>query len=146
MITIFSAIHEQHAPEHEFFRGKLVPCFETPARAGFVIQEITARAHQVVPPSVDSLDILRQVHSERYLTFLETAWDQWVALDPGNVVVQPFPSVWPVRTLRSDLEPTDFIARLGFTGLQRWNGLPHVSPTIRIRAESRSWWDGPCQS
>ncbi len=127
MITIFSPSHEQHAPEQEFFRGKLVPCFETPARAGFVIQEISARGHHVVPPSVDSHEILRRVHSERYLTFLETAWDQWVALDPGNVVVQPFPSVWPVRTLRSDLEPSDFIAQLGLYSMD--NGTPMVAGT-----------------
>lgn len=127
MITIFSALHEQHAPEQEFFRGKLVPCFETPARASFVIQEISARGHPIVPPSADSREILKRVHSERYLTFLETAWDQWVAIDPANANVQPFPSVWPVRTLRSDLEPDDFIARLGLYSMD--NGTPMVAGT-----------------
>jgi len=53
------------------------------------------------------------VHSARYLAFLEHAWRDWVQLEAGNEQRQPFPSVWPVRTLRSDVEPLNFTARLG---------------------------------
>jgi hypothetical protein len=40
MITFFSEQHVQHAPQHEFFRGERVPCFESPARARFVQQQL----------------------------------------------------------------------------------------------------------
>lgn len=127
MITFFPSVHARHAPEHEFFRGERVRCFESPARADFVLQEMTARGHQIVAPDADSRALLAQVHTPRYLAFLETAWEQWVAVDPANAGIQPFPSVWPVRTLRSDIEPSNFTARLGFYSMD--NGTPLVAGT-----------------
>ena len=122
MITFFSAQHERHAPRYEFFRGERVPCFETPSRADIVHREVAARGHRVCAPTSDSRDLLAQIHTPRYLSFLESAWDQWLALDPANAASQPFPSVWPIRTLRDDLEPINFIARLGLYSMD--NGTP----------------------
>ena len=122
MITYFSDRHVLHAPAFEFFRGERVPCFETPARADFVRSQLLARGHALRAPEADSRGVLALVHSARYLAFLERAWADWVALDPDNAARQPFPSVWPVRTLRSDLEPDNFIARLGLYSMD--NGSP----------------------
>ena len=113
MITISSPNHALHAPQSEFFRGERVPCFESPSRLDFVLAELAARGHEVRTPNTDSMDALQQVHSAAYLTFLQTAWQQWLAVSPGNANLQPFPSVWPVRTLRHDIEPDNFIAKLG---------------------------------
>jgi hypothetical protein len=44
MQILFSTSHQAHAPEYEFFRGVRVPCFESPARAEFVVQALLARA------------------------------------------------------------------------------------------------------
>jgi acetoin utilization deacetylase AcuC-like enzyme len=76
---------------------------------------------------VDSTPWLEQVHSARYLQFLQTAWAQWLALDAANAQRQPFPSIWPVRSLRSDLEPDNFIARLGLYSMD--NGAPLAQGT-----------------
>src|SRR5450755_518095 len=122
MITFFSAQHQLHAPTHEFFRGERVPCFESPSRADLVRAEVAARGHEVCTPTSDSRSVLAKVHAPRYLRFLESAWEQWVAIDPANATSQPFPSVWPIRTLRSDREPVDFIARLGLYSMD--NGSP----------------------
>src|SRR3954468_1473154 len=51
--------NERHALHHgrnEMFRGELVPCFEVPARADFVLQELQARglAQFGVVPDVNS--------------------------------------------------------------------------------------------
>ena len=127
MITFFSDQHERHAPEHEFFRGERVPCFESPARANFVRDELTARGHGLRAPTTDSSAVLQQVHTPRYLAFLQSAWDDWLALDAGNAARQPFPSVWPVRTLRSDVEPANFVARLGLYSMD--NGSPMAAGT-----------------
>ncbi len=127
MITIFSADHALHAPEHEFFRGNRVPCFESPSRAEFVRAELVARGNDIRSPDSDSTDALRRVHSGAYLQFLQTAWQQWVALDPNNADMQPFPSVWPVRTLRHDIEPDNFTAKLGLYSMD--NGTPLVAGT-----------------
>jgi acetoin utilization deacetylase AcuC-like enzyme len=122
MITFFSSQHELHAPEYEFFRGERVPCFESPSRAAFVLREMIARGHEVRAPAADSRGVLMQIHTPRYLSFLETAWAQWIDIDPANAASAPFPSVWPVRTLRSDVEPTNFTARLGLYSMD--NGSP----------------------
>ena len=122
MIVLFSPQHALHAPAHEFFRGERVPCFEKPARAQFVASELAARGHELRPPAHDSRPLLAMVHAARYVAFLESAWAQWLALDPANASRQPFPSVWPIRTLRSDREPANFIARLGLYSFD--NGTP----------------------
>jgi acetoin utilization deacetylase AcuC-like enzyme len=127
MITYFNPQHKLHAPEYEFFRGERVACFESPSRADFVRAELVARGHEIREPDVDSAAVLRQVHIARYLAFLESAWAQWVTADAGNAARQPFPSVWPVRTLRSDVEPQNFTAKLGLYSMD--NGSPMVAGT-----------------
>ncbi len=122
MITLFSAQQTQHAPACEFFRGERVPCFESPARADFVQAQLLARGHTLHEPDADSRAVLARIHTPRYLAFLEGAWTEWLALDPVNADRQPFPSVWPVRTLRSDVEPANFTARLGLYSMD--NGTP----------------------
>ena len=127
MIIISSPKHSLHAPRTEFFRGERVPCFESPSRLDFVLAELAARGHEVRTPNTDSMDALQKVHSAAYLAFLQTAWQQWLALSPGNAGVQPFPSVWPVRTLRYDIEPDNFIAKLGLYSMD--NGTPLAAGT-----------------
>ncbi|MCJ7800596.1 MAG: histone deacetylase family protein [Polaromonas sp.] len=122
MITFFNDSHSLHDPKFEFFRGERVPCFETPARAEFVKDRLTARSHDLRTPQTDSASVLARVHAPRYLRFLENAWRDWCALEAGNDRRQPFPSVWPVRSLRSDLDPVNFIARLGLYSMD--NGSP----------------------
>lgn len=99
-----------------------MPCFETPARAEYVKAQLSARGHALHAPQTDSRAVLSRVHAPRYLAFLENAWRDWCALEPGNAQRQPFPSVWPVRSLRSDVEPENFIARLGLYSMD--NGSP----------------------
>ena len=122
MLTFFSDSHHAHAPQYEFFRGERVPCFETPARAEYVKARLSERGHVLRTPQADSRGVLAKVHTARYLAFLEHAWRDWVALEDGNDGRQPFPSVWPVRTLRSDVEPVNFTARLGLYSMD--NGSP----------------------
>lgn len=127
MLTFRNPLHSGHAPAHEFFRGERVPCFEKPARAHYVEQALRERGHVLVDPDVDSSPVLAQVHAPRYLSFLQTAWTQWLALGPDSAQHQPFPSVWPVRSLRSDVEPVNFIAKLGLYSMD--NGSPLADGT-----------------
>ena len=127
MLTYLNPAQSQHAPRFEFFRGERVPCVEGPARADFVVQALRAHSHALCLPEVDSTPQLERIHTRRYLDFLRTAWDQWLALDAANADVQPFPSVWPVRTLRSDVEPANFVARLGLYSMD--NGSPMAAGT-----------------
>jgi acetoin utilization deacetylase AcuC-like enzyme len=127
MITFFSDNHVLHAPEYEFYRGQRVPCFEKPVRVDYVRTQLLARGHTLRKPDVDCSELLKQVHTPRYLQFMQTAWAQWLALDAANANQQPFPSVWPTRTLRSDVVPDNFIAQLGLYSMD--NGTPLVAGT-----------------
>ncbi|WP_440111949.1 histone deacetylase family protein [Acidovorax sp. BL-A-41-H1] len=127
MLTFHNPLHARHAPVHEFFRGERVPCFEKPERVVYVEQALRERGHAWAVPDTDSSAVLAQVHTPRYLAFLQTAWAQWLAVSPENAQHQPFPSVWPVRTLRSDVEPQNFIARLGLYSMD--NGSPLAAGT-----------------
>ena len=114
MITFYNHLHAQHQGKLEMFRGELVPCFEVPARADHVLAELQGRKLGTVqPPHAFEDSALARIHSQRYLAFLATAWDDWVALDPANAGRDALPSVWPVRTFRSDIVPDNFAARMG---------------------------------
>jgi len=114
MITFYNDRHALHHGKLEMFRGALVPCFEVPARADYVLAELRRRGLGPVqaPPAAGD-DVIRRVHAGRYLDFLAGAWDEWVALDPANAQRDAMASVWPVRTFRSDVLPASFAARLG---------------------------------
>jgi acetoin utilization deacetylase AcuC-like enzyme len=114
MITFYNHLHAQHQGKFEMFRGELVPCFEVPARADHVLAELQRRQLGTVqPPHPFDDALLARIHSPRYLHFLEHAWADWVALDPANAQRDALPSVWPIRTLRSDVVPDNFAARMG---------------------------------
>lgn len=114
MRTFYNDRHPLHHGRHEMFRGELVPCFEVPARADYVLQELRARNVGTIeaPPAIDGA-LIERVHTPRYLQFLASAWDEWVALDPRNAERDALPSYWPVRTFRTDVLPASFPARMG---------------------------------
>ena len=114
MLTYYNHLHSQHQGKLEMFRGELVPCFEVPARVDHVQAELKKRQlGAILPPEPFADSALLGVHSPRYLDFLRDAWGEWVALDPANAQRDALPSVWPVRSLRSDVLPSNFAARLG---------------------------------
>lgn len=114
MITFFNHLHALHQGKLEMFRGQLVPCFEVPARVDHVLAELQRRQLGPVeqPMAFDDATLAR-IHTPRYLDFLAHAWDEWVALDPANAGRDALPSLWPVRTFRSDVLPANFSARMG---------------------------------
>lgn len=114
MITFYNHLHALHQGKLEMFRGQLVPCFEVPARVDHVLAELQRRQLGPVeqPMAFDDTPLAR-IHTPRYLDFLAHAWDEWVALDPANVTRDALPSLWPVRTFRSDVLPANFSARMG---------------------------------
>ena len=114
MKTYYNHLHAQHQGKVEMFRGALVPCFEVPARADHVLAELQRRQlGPVLEPQAFDESALTTIHSPRYLRFLATAWDQWLALDPANADKDILPSVWPTRTFRTDIEPDSFAAKVG---------------------------------
>ncbi|HEV7814714.1 MAG TPA: histone deacetylase family protein [Janthinobacterium sp.] len=128
MLTFYNELHGQHRGRFEIFRGEMVPCFETPERADAVVAELSRRnLGRIVTPQGVPLMSLERIHTPRYLHFLRNAWSDWLALDPANAGKDAFPAVWPVRTLRDDIEPENFCARLGLYSMD--SGTPLTAGT-----------------
>jgi acetoin utilization deacetylase AcuC-like enzyme len=114
MQVFYNDRHPLHHGRHEMFRGALVPCFEVPARADYVLQELRARQFGTITSAPAApLELLQRVHAPRYLDFLAGAWNEWVALDPANAGRDALPSYWPIHGFRTDVLPASFPARLG---------------------------------
>jgi len=114
MLIFHNPAHHAHDGRHEIFRGRLVPCHETPARLDHVMAELQCRpvGELRLPGAVD-LALVRRVHAPDYVDFLARVWNDWVALDPANAGVDVLPAVWPVRGFRTDVTPLNFSARVG---------------------------------
>ncbi|MES2877846.1 MAG: histone deacetylase family protein [Pseudomonadota bacterium] len=128
MLTFYNHLHALHQGQFEMFRGELVPCFEVPARADHVLAELARRPLGLVrqPMAFDDA-ALAAIHSPRYLDFLAHAWDEWVTLDPANAARDALPSLWPVRSFRTDVLPANFSARMGLFSFDA--GTPLTSGT-----------------
>ena len=114
MKIYYNHLHALHHGKVEMYRGALVPCFEIPARVDHVLTELNSRAWgQVLPPAAFDDGVLQRIHSKPYLQFLQSAWSEWLALDPANADKDALPSVWPVRTFRTDVVVQNFAARMG---------------------------------
>ena len=123
MHTVVNAEHGRHAATHEFFRGRLVPAFEVPARADYILQALqVAKLGDLLAPVDHGRAPLERVHAARYLRFIEGAHAEWRALGGEG---DAFPAVWPVRSLRSDVEPVSFAARMGLYSMD--SGTPLTS-------------------
>ena len=115
-----NALYRRHDARLEMYRGRLVPCHETPARLDHVLAELARRPvgslHDPVPDDAGLDAALAAIHAPRYLDFLAGAWDEWVAMDPANAQRDALPSVWPLgnkHAFRTDVLPQNFAARLG---------------------------------
>ena len=114
MHIFYNPDHRAHQGKLEMYRGRMVPCHEVPQRQDQVLAVLQARAlgSLQVPVHFDDA-LLARIHSPRYVQFLQTAWQQWIALDPANAALDAIPSVWPTRSFRTDIEPDNFAARMG---------------------------------
>ena len=106
MRTVYSPRHAGHSGQVELSEGALVPAFEKPSRAKFVLEQVNAAGlGEVAGPDVHSLETAAKVHRPDYLDFLPTVWDRWTAEGRSGTAL---PFCWPTRGLRGDMRP-DFI-------------------------------------
>lgn len=140
MLIVANPVHQQHAGHLEMYRGRLVPCHETPARLDHVLAELARRPVGArIDPQACPAEVLAAIHAPRYLDFLAGAWDAWVALDAANAAHDILPSVWPVRGFRADVLPDSFAARLGLFSFDA--GSPIVAGTwVAARAGADCAW------
>jgi acetoin utilization deacetylase AcuC-like enzyme len=112
MKIIYSERDRAHAPLYEFNRGRLVPSFESPARATAILAALRASPLGTIETAAGFPDacILR-VHAPAYVRFLEQAYEEWRALHRTG---EALPLAWPIRGLRNDRVPESLDGRLSF--------------------------------
>ena len=131
MHIFYNPDHAAHQGKLEMFRGRMVPCHEVPQRQDQVAAVLQSRAlGPLQTPSRFDDALLTRIHSARYLQFLQTAWQQWLALDPANAALDAIPSVWPTRSFRTDIEPDNFAARMGLYSFDA--GTPLTAGTWQV--------------
>lgn len=112
MLTFYNEHHALHRARAARPQG--AAAFEKPERVELVLKELQRRAlGEIVTPHRAPLVSLERIHSARYLHFLRSAWSGWLALDPRNADLDAQAASWPVRGLRSDIEPDSFSGCLG---------------------------------
>lgn len=111
MITVYSEEHRLHDGRQEFHRGKMHPCFERPERAEWILDGIRQRNWEIREPDPQvSLQPLYRIHRPRYLSFLETIYDQWSLVHPQDDAIA---HVWSCRGHRQ-IEPESIYGKLGY--------------------------------
>jgi acetoin utilization deacetylase AcuC-like enzyme len=120
MKLIYNDRHGAHVPRKEFFRGRMVDAADKPERAAGLWAAVQGSGIGQAAPLRDfGMAPIARVHGDAYLRFLQGAHAEWLALGGEG---EAFPAVWPVRTLRSDIEPKNFSARMGLYSMD--NGTP----------------------
>ncbi len=124
MLTIYSDSHRLHHGS-ELKDGFLKPCVEMPSRADTVLARVKAVGlGKILGPDDYPSASYHPVHSARYLDFLENAWGMWVAEGRSH---DALPLIWPVRDLRTDIEPDHIDGKLGFYAMDA--GVPITAGT-----------------
>lgn len=114
MKTIYSEQHRLRDAKTELYGGELVTPFERPSRADTVIKAITqSNLGEIVAPDTFTMDPVRAVHSDDFIAFLESAWQEW---QDAGFTGEAIACSWPARRMQSRVP--DFIdGKLGYYAL-----------------------------
>ena len=95
MITVYSEEHKRQHGNVELIDGELRPCVEKPERAEMILRSIReVGLGEVISPEDFGLAPILRVHSPEFVTFLQTAYDEWSqTFGERNAL----PLNWPVR-------------------------------------------------
>ncbi len=115
MPCVWTPLHQLHQPGGEIWMGVRYQGTELAARGDTVLAALQAAAAPVHSPGPVDRDLLGAVHDADLVSYLETAWDNWVAADyidePGQGRVVPY--VFPIPGVSSGRVPTAMSARAG---------------------------------
>jgi len=127
VIVIHSEEHRLQSGRSELNDGQLVPCYEKPERADIVRNRLeTMGIGPIVAPESHGLAPLERIHDAGYLSFLQTAWTEWVA-EHGDWDALPLNWVAPGMSRR--VVPRSIDGRLGFYSFDA--GTPITAGTWR---------------
>jgi acetoin utilization deacetylase AcuC-like enzyme len=127
MLTIYSDDHHYQNAQFELIDGKLLPPFENPRRAEMVLAQVQqAKLGAVLLAQEYGLEPILQIHDAGYVAFLQTAWQEWLAVH-GDY--QALPLNWATRTMRHDRVPETIDGKLSYYSFDA--GTPITAGTWR---------------
>ena len=121
MIVVDNPAHRLHDGGMEMHRGAMVPCYEMPSRADFILAALRAAGHPVRTPDPLPDETLHAVHDPAFVAFLRGAWARWTAAGHDGFML---PSGFPARSMRRDVVPIRSTARWAggaSTPARRWS-------------------------
>ena len=99
MKTVYSDAHQAHDGLTEFHGEQEMPGAECPARANNVIDAVKqAEFGEVIEPTAFPDEKILRIHDEDYVSFLQSAWDEWLA--DGNTTKNARPFAFVGRGMR----------------------------------------------
>ncbi|QRM53902.1 histone deacetylase family protein [Sinorhizobium sp. BG8] len=106
MRVIFSEDHKLRNSKTELYGGQLVPPFEAPFRAEWILAAVKeAGFTDVVAPNEYGMETALKVHDAGFLKFLETAWERWQAAGfKGEAIATSFPVRRTSRRIPKDID------------------------------------------
>jgi acetoin utilization deacetylase AcuC-like enzyme len=131
MLTIYTDEHRLQDAKAELYNGRMVPAFEMPRRADYIIGRVReAKLGEVAPPRRFGKAPLARVHSADFIDFLAGAWEAWV---DENGEIEALPGSWPAPGMRRIL-PEKIGAKLGYYSFDA--GTPITSGTWRAASSA----------
>ncbi len=133
MITLYDPVQKLHAPESFVVAGRSQPIPETPARIDMLMEGVKAIGSEVrVPPEIGS-EVLGLVHTQQYLSFLETLRERWGHVPNSSDI--PLPNVYAIQ--RASLPPIGYPdAVVGQAGYHLGDGACPVTETTLAAAKA----------
>lgn len=112
MEIIFSPEHHRQHGRAELTDGRLMPVFEHPGRIDAILGTLERRGFPAPTlPEDRGLGPVTAVHDPAYIAFLQSAWDEWVAVHGAEG--DALPLSWRAPGMREDREPERIDGRLG---------------------------------
>lgn len=114
METIFTEKHLLRNSKTELYGGELVEPFERPSRVEYILERLKAvDLGPISAPDDFGMDPIFAVHDAGFVSFLETAWADWVAEGFSGEAIT---TVWPARRMSTHI-PRHIEGRLGYYAL-----------------------------
>jgi acetoin utilization deacetylase AcuC-like enzyme len=118
MKIYYSELHQLHYPSFEVFDGgERTPFLENPSRMEKILSALNKTSWAEITDPIDfGLDPVLAVHTEDYLNFLASAWEEWInerkekRSDSKNLVL--YPATFAVR--RNPSRPDSILGRAGY--------------------------------
>jgi acetoin utilization deacetylase AcuC-like enzyme len=132
MQTVYTERHKLRDSKTELHGGVLVPPFECPARAEYIVGRVRdVGLGEVIGPRSFGLDPVLRIHDADFVKFLETCWADWQA---EGFEGEALATVWPSRAMPRMRVPKNIDGRIGYYALASETSI------------SQGTWEAACAS